>query len=157
MKERTIKLTLDKAKEWYKKGGELKEVTLQAYTEEELTKVELPQTWEEFLYIDTYTKTDKSGFTHYAYIDLIDRLLDSGREKEYLAHLSLIKLHLLRDCYRQGWAPDWKDSSKKYVIKRYKEDLEVFWYTDVNSFLSFQTPELAREFLNNFRDIIKQA
>lgn len=46
--ERNITLTLEKAKEWYKKGGELKEVALQAYSEEELTKVELPKTWEEF-------------------------------------------------------------------------------------------------------------
>ena len=46
--ERNITLTLDKAKEWYKKGGELKEIALQAFTEEELTKIDLPKTWEEF-------------------------------------------------------------------------------------------------------------
>lgn len=36
MKTRNIELTLEKAKEWYKKGGDLKEVALQAYNEEEL-------------------------------------------------------------------------------------------------------------------------
>lgn len=46
--ERNITLTLDKAKEWYKKGGELKEIALQAFSENELIKVELPKTWEEF-------------------------------------------------------------------------------------------------------------
>ena len=46
--ERNITLTLDKAKEWYKKGGELKEIALQAFSEKELTEVDLPKTWEEF-------------------------------------------------------------------------------------------------------------
>ena len=48
MESRNIALTLDKAKEWYKQGGELKEVALQAFSENELTKIELPKTWEEF-------------------------------------------------------------------------------------------------------------
>ena len=36
METRNIELTLEKAQEWYKKGGDLKEVALQAFTEEEL-------------------------------------------------------------------------------------------------------------------------
>lgn len=36
MQERNITLTLDKAKEWYKKGGELREIALQAFTEKKL-------------------------------------------------------------------------------------------------------------------------
>ena len=48
MESRNIALTLDKAKKWYKQGGELKEVALQAYKEEELTMNGLPRTWEEF-------------------------------------------------------------------------------------------------------------
>ena len=44
--ERNITLTLEKAKEWYKKGGELKEIALQAFTERELNP--LPRSWKEF-------------------------------------------------------------------------------------------------------------
>ena len=44
--ERNITLTLDKAKEWYNKGGELKEIALQAFGETELNP--LPRSWEEF-------------------------------------------------------------------------------------------------------------
>ena len=36
METRNVNVTLEKAKEWYKKGGDLKEVALQAFTEEEL-------------------------------------------------------------------------------------------------------------------------
>ncbi len=39
MESRSVKLTLEKAREWYNKGGELKEVALQAFKEEELKKL----------------------------------------------------------------------------------------------------------------------
>lgn len=39
METRNIELTLEKAQEWYKKDGDLKEVALQAFTEEELKGV----------------------------------------------------------------------------------------------------------------------
>ena len=48
MEARVITLTPEKAKEFYNKGGEFRDLALSAYTEEELTKVELPKTWEEF-------------------------------------------------------------------------------------------------------------
>ena len=50
METRAIKLTLEKAKKFYQKGGEFRDLALSAYTEEELTKVELPKTWEDFCY-----------------------------------------------------------------------------------------------------------
>ena len=76
------------------------------------------------------------------------------------AHLALIQLHQLRDCYRQGWLPD---TSKKYVIGRYYDPntnlikLGIVMYYNTFKFLSFQTEELAQEFLNNFRELIEQA
>ena len=36
MEERNVKLSLDKAREWYKQGGELKELALSAFSEEEI-------------------------------------------------------------------------------------------------------------------------
>ena len=48
MEARIITLTLEKAKEFYKKGGEFKDLALSAYTEEELLEIMLPKTWEEF-------------------------------------------------------------------------------------------------------------
>lgn len=158
MEERTVKLTLDKAKEWYKKGGELKEVALQAYTEEELTKVELPKTWEEFLSIDTYTKTDKCGFQHIAYLSLLDRFIDTGRNKEYLAHLALMKLLFLRDYYRKGWKPE-AYSKNYFAIEKLMpiEEVTIFNPRNIVKFLSFPTKEMAVEFFNNFKDLIEEA
>lgn len=170
MESRTVKLTLEKAKEFYKKGGELKELALSAFTEEELTKVELPETWEEFCrqftkirgeyYIDTDSIIygDGDGYRD----PLYDRnMLPSKKAAEQ--HLALMQLHQLRDCYRQGWTPDWSDSNKdKYCIiyngaysgtNSYRIDI----YIDVRTFLSFQSEEIAKLFLENFRSLIAEA
>lgn len=63
--ERNITLTLDKAKEWYKKGGELREIALQVFSEKELNP--LPKSWEEFIESIKFTF---SG--HLEYIDGIE-------------------------------------------------------------------------------------
>ena len=44
MESRIVKLTLEKAKEFYKKGGEFKELALSAFTEDELIQAHLPRT-----------------------------------------------------------------------------------------------------------------
>ena len=56
--KRNIQIDLTTAKEWYKGDNEtLKKLALQAFTEEELTKVELPKTFEE--YLSTLSKHDE--------------------------------------------------------------------------------------------------
>ena len=135
--ERNITLTLDKAKEWYKKGGELKEIALQAYSEEELTKIELPKSWEEFC---------KQG-----------NPIASWRYNIPTKYEALHKLELLRDCYRGLFVtvigmPVW-------CIKRWKGELIIkqrVWGTN-ETFLSFQSLKVAEEYLKNFEPLIKQA
>ena len=78
-------------------------------------------------------------------------------------HLALMQLHQLRDCYRQGWIPDWSDCENKYCIiydsiycnTNYNHSIAV--HTHTNEFLTFQSREIAQEFLNNFKDLIEQA
>ncbi|MGN1155281.1 MAG: hypothetical protein ACI4TK_03820 [Agathobacter sp.] len=152
-----VELSFDKAKEWYKKGGELKEIALQAYTEKELTTYELPKTWEEFLSIDTYIKTGLSGVHYISFYNLLDRLVCTDRRKEYLAHLAFMKLHLLRDCYRQGWRQE-DNAELCYVINKVLPNhYEIMGTGGVSRFLSFPTKEMAKGFLNNFRELIEQA
>lgn len=131
---------------------------------------QLPKTWEEFC--NTYRR--KGGE---AAIDLDsnininntlrDRNLNIDTDRNLLpnieaaiAHRALMQLHQLRDCYRQGWIPDWKDDSVKYVIirnadfsdKRYR----IVAYRYASQFLSFPTRELAEEFVTNFNELIWQ-
>lgn len=160
--ERNITLTLDKAREWYNKGGELKEIALQAFTEKELTKVDLPKTWEEFCMNypkqqhETYIGIFSTIESHGAILDR-NRILDKNicpSEKSAEAHLAMMQLEQLRDCWRQGWKPTPGESY--YVIKLGFRGLDVYYFSTVE-FLSFPTREMAEEFLECFRDLIEKA
>ena len=72
-------------------------------------------------------------------------------------HLALMKLHQLRDCYRQGWVPDWEDDDRKYCIYLHNEDYFIGSSKNHQYFLAFQSEEIAEAFLCNFRDLIEQA
>lgn len=131
--ERNITLTLDKAKEWYNKGGELKEIALQAFTKEELNP--LPKSWEE------YCKTHRVPAMIFGPCIPIK-------------YTALWKLEQLRDYYRQGWTP--KPKEAVYAIKYAEKELNVYYYCS-QEFLSFQSKEVAEEFLKNFEHLIKEA
>ena len=73
------------------------------------------------------------------------------------AHLALMQLHQLRDCYRQGWVPDRSDKNFKYCICLYDNEYEAIQILERSHFLTFQSMELAEKFLKNFKDLIKQA
>ena len=76
-------------------------------------------------------------------------------EKAAKQHLTLMQLHQLRDCYRQGWIPT--NYNERYCIVNSKQK---YWITSelvISCFLSFRSEEIAKQFLNNFKDLIKQA
>ena len=157
MQKRNITLTLDKAKEWYKKGGELKEIALQAFTKEELNS--FPRSWEEFA-----TNHARMGY----YISSDGKPLmcaSSGKlssphvcpsKKSAEAHLAMIQLEQLRNCWWGNWKPEWSNSGK-YVIKWEGDNLIVFTARRVHAFLVFPTREMAEEFLKCFKDLIEKA
>lgn len=128
----------------------------------------LPETWEEFckLYpvkkeeyrIGTYSKIHKIDKNNKRNnIDDINILPSLEAAK---AHLAYMQLHQLRDCYRQGWKPNWsnKDSSK-YSISFCGNcnDYIISPCYHSRHFLAFQSYELAEKFLKNFKSFIVQA
>lgn len=136
--ERNITLTFDKAKEWYKKGGVLREIALQAFTEEDLKYGNLPKTWEEFVARGNCIASWKYTLP-----------------KKYE---SLYKLEKLRDCWRQGWKPNWNDEKQaKYCICYFQGKFKISELYETRYFLSFPTMEIAEKFLMCFRDLIEQA
>ena len=172
MEERNIKLNIEKAREFYSKGGEFKDLALSAFTEDEILISKLPKTWEEFCnncdvnyskdsYINFYSNIISRQF-FIKRLRYDDRNLLPSREAAE-QHLALMQLHQLRDCYRQGWIPDLEDDSFKYCIEGYyNSDFRsikhrVVSLSHTSTFLSFPTKELAEEFLNNFRDLIVKA
>ena len=163
--ERNITLTLDKAKEWYNKGGELKEIALQAFSEKELTKVDLPKTWEEFC--DNYPVKGSEAMID-CNAEIIDCINIQGK-REYMfkdimpskksaeAHLALIQLEQLRDCYRQGDIPDFTKETNKYCIVKINKRIDIVESFYTSFFLSFTKKEVAEEFFTNFKPLIKIA
>ena len=134
-------------------------------------KSQLPKTWKEFCenydtkkgeaYIDNCCKLEVfiGGYKRDAQKDR--NILPSKQATE--THLALMQLHQLRDCYRQGWEPDWSNDPDKYCIVRSynsitkRMELMIVDYDSTPSFLSFQTYKLAKEFLTNFHELIEQA
>ena len=49
MEERTIKISLERAREWYNYGGEFKKLALSAFTEKEIKENVLPILGKNFL------------------------------------------------------------------------------------------------------------
>lgn len=123
----------------------------------------LPKSWEEFCKTHPMTNTE-------VYIDIDseinsveegnDRLSD--RDANLLpnrqiaeAMLALCKLIQLRDCYNEGWQPDWSnDSVEKYPVYYYEGDSANRRSFNV---LTFKTAILRKQFLENFWELIKIA
>lgn len=165
MEERNIKISLDKAREWYNQGGELKELALSAFSEEEIKASMLPNSWEEFCemyhikpdewYVDANLDINVFRCGNIYCKDYRNVLPSQQAAK---AHLALMQLHQLRDCYRQGWKPDWRDSYQwKWCIIFNTDTFIITKGTCFNHFLSFQSKEIARKFLDNFKGLIETA
>lgn len=125
---------------------------------------QLPETWEEFCYdykiqeeecyINTDAEIKKAVSSRNRLIYGDSNVLPNKQAAE--AYLALIKLHQLRDCYRQGWMP--KSNKTSFgIVREVKGGLYIDRYIFSSKFLTFQTKEIAQEFLNNFRDLIEQA
>ena len=161
MEERNVKLTLEKAKEWYKKGGEFKEVALQAYKEEELKKDCRPRSWNEY----AKQMGGKRGYyiTMNSRISYTDGFFDNECDKNTLptielaeAFLAYMQVMSLYKAWIGEWEPDWLSDQPKFCIEIYVNHLTVGENYNIKSGLPFPSYELAKDFLNTFRDLIEK-
>ena len=159
METRTIEISLDTAKRWYEQGGELRDLAIGAFGDKMLIGDRLPRTWDEYC-IKHGENGDKIKASLNTAYTMINKYTFSDY-KQTEAHIAIMKLHLLRDEYRNGWLPCFGDNSKKYGIKRNmiagKTWLVIALHTYYSDFLSFPTYKLAEEFLTNFRELIEEA
>lgn len=130
-------------------------------------KDELPTTWEEFckqnpfkqeeFFISAFSQIRPSTRNGGERVLNKDENLLSTKE-DAKAHLALIQLHRLRDVYRQGWVPDYKEVlTVKYAIRFINNSLCIIQTNTQSNFLTFQSKEIAEEFLENFEDLILEA
>lgn len=155
METRQIELSLDTAKRWYEQGGELKDMALGAFDAKELVDYRLPKTWEEYRKMKGDEGEKANAALSFAYTSINGAFPDYHDAEK---HIALMKLHLLRDEYRRGWKPDWRNvDESKFVIEMVANELSINNYGITRHFLSFQDEKRAEEFLTNFRDLIEEA
>ena len=129
-------------------------------------KPPLPKTWDEFCeqnlikrgeyFLNSFSTSEQGTCETIRHKDSDRNILPNKQATEQ--HLALMQLHQLRDCYRQGWTPDWNNSiQNKYVIYNLEGKFTISPYYCHRHFLAFQNEKRAEEFLYNFRDLIKQA
>lgn len=121
----------------------------------------LPKTMDEFY--KKFNDFDRDTFFWNAVhtSNAISFYFDIAKENNTLtkteAHNFLVHLHILRNEYRKGWIPNWNDDNPKWCIIVENDELTICKNTRVQRFLSFQSEELAKEFLANFKNIIERA
>ncbi|MFC2579508.1 MAG: hypothetical protein ACFN1J_03030 [Bacteroidota bacterium] len=140
----------------------------------EIVKIELPKTWEEFCENNPIKNwecfiTERSKIEDFYTEDSVTipeekRARNVDTDKSTLpdretaeAFLALMQLIQLRDCYRQGWKPNWKKACNKYCI--YYEIDGIFPFNNIynSRVLSFQSEEIRDKFMKNFRELIEIA
>lgn len=110
METRNVNVTLEKAKEWYKKGGDLKEVALQAFTEEEL---KCP----DFRNILTFEDACAALGISTDCTSLLTNVLNimQGHMKSYSrASVAMLKLNIIRQALNLGHEMDFKKGTIWY-------------------------------------------
>lgn len=127
-------------------------------------KPQLPRTWEEFCKRNEVKEGECFSDEECNIIEVRNGKRHKSSDRNILpnkqaaeAHLALMQLHQLRDCYRQGWEPNWKGDDYKWCISNRCNILYIDFCIFLPNFLSFQSKEIAEEFLNNFIDLIEQA
>lgn len=125
----------------------------------------LPKTWKEFCQShpvrkgESYQYGNKIIIVNYTpdcrYIDSTEYWPNERYAKAVLALAQLIQL---RDCYNQGWQPDWKnDRESKYVISFYNEEIDVCKVLKFRHTLAFKNKQLLDQFITNFKELIEIA
>ena len=86
--------------------------------------------------------------------------LEVPSEKLVDATMALLKLLFLRDYYNDGWQPDWKDDTWKYVIfvkMGIRCEFLVDRKTSYARVLHFKSQEIAERFLEEQRELLEIA
>jgi hypothetical protein len=124
----------------------------------------LPKTWEEFCERNLITpdeywiETVYSRYCHGSCNRQRDIYMDKNvcvSLQEAKAFTALMQLRQLRKCYVGDWEPDYKH--QYYGIISNVNGLDILTYSLVHKSMSFPTHKLAKQFLNNFKDLLEIA
>lgn len=152
--KRTVELSLEKAREWYEKGGELREVALQAYNEEELKAL----TYEEIC-----KKLFANKSIYFIHDECIEQVANNKGCYDYIVHypntgtshrqldklFAINKLVNVAKYLNNGWEPDWSNKDEfKYCLQydAINYNIEISYTSFIQkSCVYFKTRELAQQ------------
>ena len=125
----------------------------------------LPKTWEDFCKTHAVQRDECVVCSNSVIVgEGVFRERMEGKDRSLLpnkelaeAMLALCQLIQLRDCYNNGWKPDWTDDESKYVIYSYNNTIIDDETHYDNRALYFNTKEIRDKFLKNFRGLIEIA
>lgn len=130
-------------------------------------KKRLPETWGEFCNthprkIGEWYIAGNSSIKPIEATDGYIRELNSDRnilpsKKLAESMIALCQLIQLRDCYNDGWKPDWTTASIKYIIAPSRNKVLRYYSCVDHKILAFKTEEIRDQFFENFRDLIEIA
>ena len=151
--ERTLKLSLEKARELYGKYQEMDELILANFTKEELEKKELPKSW--------WKLDDVRGFGISTNDSKIYKTLNEefvsmifATQKQAKSALAMAQLSQLKKVYNDDWEADFSNNEDKFTIGRSANVLYEDTKTSTYHFLAFKSKEIRSEFLKNFKQLI---
>jgi hypothetical protein len=149
---KTLKITPPEGFEIDKDKSTFEEIVFKS------VKKQLPKTWVDLEKIDGYYIDNDSSISE-CFTMPINRNRNIFVTKEQAqAAIALAQLSQLREVYRSGWVPDWRDSDQeKYVVIMSEGEINANVLQRFNSFLSFESEEIRDEFLKNFRNLIDEA
>lgn len=136
--------------------------------ESDTQSVSLPKSWEDFrdthpsmkneYFISSTSRVERSDALHlYDQRSSCDKNLLPSKELAE-AMLALCQLIQLRDCYNDGWKPDWSDLGEdKFIIYFYKNRIALTTNYVTSHILYFKTEDLRDKFASNFSDLIETA
>ena len=146
-------------------GFELKKVSDTEYKIVKKEKV-LPKTWEEFCELNPVKDAERfiaSSSRICSFNDIRDRERNEDNDRNIIpseekaeAILALCQLIQLRDCYNDGWKPNWYIRDDKPVIYPHIGEFKTELNTVSARILTFKSSELRDKFLNNFKDLIEK-
>ena len=122
------------------------------------------KSWEEFCKNHPFTNREYSINKTIFSLTSWNEGTRSIDEKGYLSTiedaegiLALIQLIRLHDEWVGDWKPDWNTGVKYCVTYRYENILCIQTFYNTHELLCFSTEEMAKEFLNCFKDLIEKA
>jgi hypothetical protein len=119
---------------------------------------QLPKTWEELNEIKGwYCKSNSEVDMARSNYLVAEYKSTFVTQEQAEASIALAQLSQLREVYRQGWKPEWSNQQEKWGIILELNEIRICRRWTYNVFLTFQSAEIAQEFLDNFGVLILQA